>query len=185
MRFLKRIAYVLSLVLICSFTYFIFPEKSYACECMKASPEERLQKTDVVFEGKVLEVQKKDGKMEILFEVKRIWKGTSSSQIIIYTSFSSCTFPFGEEGEYLVFAFNRGEGKLETSMCSGTKRLDEAGADKVALSQIAKESVPTKKVNLKNDMVSGFSWWQVVTLSIGLLLIVALAIIIVRRTRKK
>jgi len=182
---LKRIAYVLSLVLICSFTYFIFPEKSYACECMKASPEERLQKTDVVFEGKVLEVQKKDGKMEILFEVKRIWKGTSSSQIIIYTSFSSCTFPFGEEGEYLVFAFNRGEGKLETSMCSGTKRLDEAGADKVALSQIAKESVPTKKVNLKNDMVSGFSWWQVVTLSIGLLLIVALAIIIVRRTRKK
>ncbi|HFJ9441729.1 MULTISPECIES: cobalamin biosynthesis protein CbiN [Bacillus] len=182
---MKRIAYVLSLVLICSFTYFIFPEKSYACECMKASPEERLQKTDVVFEGKVLEVQKKDGKMEILFEVKRIWKGTSSSQIIIYTSFSSCTFPFGEEGEYLVFAFNRGEGKLETSMCSGTKRLDEAGADKVALSQIAKESVPTKKVNLKNDMVSGFSWWQVVTLSIGLLLIVALAIIIVRRTRKK
>ena len=182
---MKRIAYVLSLVLICSFTYFIFPEKSYACECMKASPEERLQKTDVVFEGKVLEVQKKDAKMEILFEVKRIWKGTSSSQIIIYASFSSCTFPFGEEGEYLVFAFNRGEGKLETSMCSGTKRLDEAGADKVALSQIAKESVPTKKVNLKNDMVSGFSWWQVVTLSIGLLLIVALAIIIVRRTRKK
>ncbi|PEW76744.1 cobalamin biosynthesis protein CbiN [Bacillus cereus] len=185
MRFLKRIVYVLSLVLICSFTYFIFPEKSYACECMKASPEERLQKTDVVFEGKVLEVQKKDGKMEILFEVKRVWKGTSSSQIIIYTSFSSCTFPFGEGGEYLVFAFNRGEGKLETSMCSGTKRLDEAGADKVVLSQIAKESVPTKKVDLKDDMLNGFSWWQVVTLSVGLLLIVVLVIFIVRRTRKK
>ncbi|MGG0299984.1 cobalamin biosynthesis protein CbiN [Bacillus albus] len=182
---MKRIVYVLSLVFICSFTYFILPEKSYACECMKASPEERLQKTDVVFEGKVLAVQEKDGKMEILFEVKKIWKGTSSSQIIIYTSFSSCTFSFGEGGEYLVFAFNRGEGKLETSMCSGTKRLDEAGADKVALSQIAKESVPTKKVNLKDNTVSGFSWWQVVTLSIGLLLIIAVVIFIVRRMRKK
>ncbi|PFL71174.1 cobalamin biosynthesis protein CbiN [Bacillus cereus] len=185
MRFLKRIVYVLSFVLICSFTFFILPERSYACECMKASPEERLQKTDVVFEGKVLEVQEKDGKMEILFEVKKIWKGTSSSQIIIYTSFSSCTFPFGEGGEYLVFAFNRGEGKLETSMCNGTKRLDEAEMDKVALSQIAKESVPTKKVDLKDDMLNGLSWWQVVTLSTGLLLIVAVVIFIVRRMRKK
>ena len=60
-------------------------------------------KNDVVFEGKVLEVQKKDGKMETLFEVKKIWKGTSSSQVIVYTSFSSCTFRFAEGGEYLVF----------------------------------------------------------------------------------
>ncbi|KAB2452400.1 cobalamin biosynthesis protein CbiN [Bacillus sp. CH126_4D] len=119
------------------------------------------------------------------FEVKRIWKGTSSSQVIVYTSFSSCTFCFAEGGEYLVFSSYRGEERLETSMCSGTKRLDEAEMDKVALSQIAKESVPTKKVDLKGDMVNGFSWWQVVTLSIGLLLIVALVIFIVRRTRKK
>ncbi|KZD68927.1 CbiN domain protein [Bacillus cereus] len=152
---------------------------------MKASPEERLQNNDVVFEGKVLEVQEKGGKMKTLFEVKRIWKGTSSSQIIIYTSFSSCTFPFSEGGEYLVFSSYRGEEKLETSMCSGTKRLDEAGADKVALSQIAKESVPTKKVDLKGGMLNGLSWWQVVTLSVGLLLIAVLVIFSVRRTRKK
>lgn len=96
------------------------------------------------------------------FEVKKIWKGTNSSQVIIYTSFNSCTFPFAEGGEYLVFSSYRGEEKLETSMCSGTKKVD-----------------------LKGDMVNGFSWWQVVTLSIGLLLIVALVIFIVRRTRKK
>ncbi|OSY01845.1 hypothetical protein BTJ45_00908 [Bacillus mycoides] len=107
---MKRIVYVLSLVLICSFTYFILPEKSYACDCTKASPEERLQHNDVVFEGKVLEVQEKDGKIKTLFEVKKIWKGTSSSQVIIYTSFSSCTFRFAEGGEYLVFSSYRGEG---------------------------------------------------------------------------
>ncbi|HFJ9315699.1 MULTISPECIES: cobalamin biosynthesis protein CbiN [Bacillus] len=182
---MKRIGYVLSLVLICSLTYFILPEKSYACECVKASPEERLQNNDVVFEGKVLEVQEKDGKMKTLFEVKKIWKGTSSSQVIVYTSFSSCTFPFSEGGEYLVFSSYRGEENLETSMCSGTKRLDEAGADKVALSQIAKESVPTKKVDLKGGMLNGLSWRQVVTLSVGLLLIVVLVVFSVRRTRKK
>ena len=100
---MKRIVYVLSLVLICSLTYFILPEKSYACECVKASSEEKLQNNDVVFEGKVLEVQEKDGKMKTLFEVKRIWKGTSSSQVIVYTSFSSCTFPFSEGRVHSLF----------------------------------------------------------------------------------
>lgn len=47
--------------------------------------------------------------MKTLFEVKKIWKGTSSSQIIIYTSFGSCTFRFAEGGEYLVFSSYRGE----------------------------------------------------------------------------
>ncbi|HDR7912484.1 TPA: cobalamin biosynthesis protein CbiN [Bacillus wiedmannii] len=182
---MKRIVYVLSLVLICNFIYFILPEKSYACECMKASPEETLQNNDVVFEGKVLEVQEKDGKMETLFEVKKIWKGTSSSQVIIYTSFNSCTFRFAEGGEYLVFSSYRGEGKLETSMCSGTQRLDEAGLKRNALSYIAKESAPTKKVDLKGEMVNGLSWWQVAVISIGVLLIIAVVIFIVRRTRKK
>ncbi|MBG9539605.1 cobalamin biosynthesis protein CbiN [Bacillus thuringiensis] len=182
---MKRILYIFPVVIICSFILIVLPEKSYACECMKVSTEERLQKTNVVFEGKVLEVQEKGGKMEILFEVKKIWKGTSSSQVIIYTSFSSCTFPFAEGGEYLVFSSYRGEGQLETSMCSGTKRLDEAGADKVALSQIAKGSVPTKKVDLKGEMVSGFSWWQIAIISIGLLLIIAVVIFIMRKMRKK
>ncbi|EJV61187.1 cobalt transporter CbiN [Bacillus mycoides] len=143
------------------------------------------KKTDVVFEGKVLEVQEKDGGgIKTLFEVKKIWKGTSSSQIIIYTSVSSCGFPFAEGGEYLVFSSYRGEGKLETSICSGTKRLDEAEAKKKALAQIAKESVPTKKVDLKDEMVSGLSWWQVTIISIGVLLIIVV-IFIVRRNRKK
>ncbi|MEC5236588.1 cobalamin biosynthesis protein CbiN [Bacillus mycoides] len=190
---MKRIVYVLSLVLICSFTYFILPEKSYACDCTKASPEERLQQNDVVFEGKVLEVQEKDGRMKTLFEVKKIWKGTSSSQIIIYTSSSSsssssssCAFRFAEGGEYRVFSSHRGEVKLlETSSCSGTKRLDEAEIEKMALRHIAKESVPKKKVDLKDEMVSGLSWWQVTIISIGVLLLIAVVIFIVRRTRKK
>ncbi|WP_439875717.1 cobalamin biosynthesis protein CbiN [Bacillus mycoides] len=183
---MKRIVYLLSLVLICSFTFFILSEKSYACDCSNVSPEDAFQKTDVVFEGKVLEVQEKDGGgIKTLFEVKKIWKGTSSSQIIIYTSVSSCGFPFAEGGEYLVFSSYRGEGKLETSICSGTKRLDEAEAKKKALAQIAKESVPTKKVDLKDEMVSGLSWWQVTIISIGLLLIIAVVIFIVRRKRKK
>ncbi|MBJ7993248.1 cobalamin biosynthesis protein CbiN [Bacillus mycoides] len=183
---MKRIVYLLSFVLICSFTFFISSEKSYACDCINVSPEDAFQKNDVVFEGKVLEVQEKDeGGIKTLFEVKKIWKGTSSSQIIIYTSVSSCAFRFAEGGEYLVFSSYRGEEKLETSICSGTQRLDEAELKRNALSHIAKEYVPTKKVNLKGDMVNGFRWGQLVIISIGVLLIIAVVIFIVRRTRKK
>ncbi|MES5954488.1 cobalamin biosynthesis protein CbiN [Bacillus fungorum] len=177
---MKRIVYLLFLVLICSF---IFSDNSYACDCTKVSTEDAFRKNDVVFEGKVLAVQEKDGGMKTLFEVKKVWKGTSSSQIIVYTSFSSCTVPFAEGGEYLVFSSYRGEEKLETSMCSGTKRLDEV--ERNTLSHIAKEAVPTKKVDLKDEMVRGFSWWQVVIISVGFLLIIAVIILIVRKTRKK
>lgn len=183
---MKRIVYLLSLVLICSFTFFILPEKSYACDCMKKSPEDAFQKNDVVFEGKVIEIGRKEGVgTEVLFEVKNIWKGTSSSQIIVYTNGGDCAFHFIDGGEYLVFSSQRGsEKQLYTHSCSRTKRLDEAGADKVALSQFAKESVPTKKVNLKGDMVNGFRWGQLVIISIGVLLIIVV-IFIVRRIRKK
>lgn len=85
-----------------------------------------------------------------------------------------------------MFTSHRGEVKLlETSSCSGTKRLDEAEIEKMALRHIAKESVPTKKVDLKDEMVSGLSWWQVTIISIGVLLLIAVVIFIVRRTRNK
>lgn len=168
-------------VIICSFILIIFPEKSYACDCIKVSTEAAFQKNDVVFEGKVIEVG-----TEVLFEVKKIWKGTTSSQIIVYTKGGDCMFRFVEGGGYLVFSTQRGsEKQLHTNSCSGTKRLDEAGADKAALSQIAKESVPTKKVDLKGEMVSGLNWRQVAIISIGLLLMIVFVIFIVRKTRKK
>lgn len=161
-------------VIICSFILIIFPEKSYACDCIKVSTEAAFQKNDVVFEGKVIEVgRKEEVGTEVLFEVKKIWKGTTSSQIIVYTKGGDCMFRFVEGGGYLVFSTQRGsEKQLHTNSCSGTKRLDEAGADKAALSQIAKESVPTKKVDLKGEMVSGLNWRQVVIISIGLLLMI-------------
>ncbi|HDX9653904.1 cobalamin biosynthesis protein CbiN [Bacillus wiedmannii] len=184
---MKRILYILPVVIICSFILIIFPGKSYACDCINVLAEDAFQKNDVVFEGKVIGVGRKEGvEIEVLFEVKKIWKGTTSSQLIVYTNGGDCVFHFVEGGEYLVYSSQRGsEKQLHTHSCSGTKRLDEAGAEKVALSQIAKESIPTKKVDLKGKMVSGFSWWQVVTLSIGLLLIVAFVIFSVRRMRKK
>lgn len=181
---MKRILRMLPFVIICSFIFIIFPEKSYACDCINVSAEEGFQKNDVVFEGQVIEVGRKEGGgIEVLFEVKKIWKGTNSSQIIVYTNGGDCVFHFVEGGEYLIYSSQRGsEKQLHTNSCSGTKRLDEAGADKVALRQIAKESVPTKKVDLKGEMVSGFSWWQVAIISIYLLLII---VFVVRRTRKK
>ncbi len=157
---MNRILHMFPVVIICSFILIIFPEKSYACDCINVSAEDAFKKNDVVFEGKVIEVGRKEGiGIEVLFEVKKIWKGTTSSQIIVYTNGGDCVFHFVEGGEYLVFSSQRGsEKQLHTHSCSRTKRLDEAGVDKVALSQIAKEFAPTKKMDLKGEMVSGFSW---------------------------
>ncbi|HDR6311242.1 TPA: cobalamin biosynthesis protein CbiN [Bacillus cereus] len=183
---MKRILYIFPVVIICSCILIVFPEKSYACDCINVSAEDAFQKNDVVFKGRVIEIGRKESVgIEVLFEVKGIWKGTTSSQIIVYTNGGDCVFHFVEGGEYLVYSSQRGpEKQLNTHSCSGTKRLDEAGADEVALSQIAKESIPTKKVDLKGDMVSGFSWWQVAILTIGLLLIVAVVIFIVKERAK-
>ncbi|MDA1777081.1 cobalamin biosynthesis protein CbiN [Bacillus cereus group sp. BY9-3LC] len=184
---MKTILRMLPVVIICSFILIIFSEKSYACDCINVSAEEALQKNDVVFEGKVIEVGRKEGgEIEVLFEVKKIWKGTNFTQIIVYTDGGDCVFHFVEGGEYLVYSSQRGsEKQLHTNSCSRTKRLDEAEIERNTLSHIAKGVAPTKKVDLKGEMVSGFSRWQVVTLSVGLLLIVALVIFIVRKTRKK
>ncbi|MDA1806055.1 cobalamin biosynthesis protein CbiN [Bacillus cereus group sp. BY32LC] len=184
---MKTILRMLPVVIICSFILIIFSEKSYACDCINVSEEEALQKNDVVFEGKVIEVgRKEEGEIEVLFEVKKIWKGTNFTQIIVYTDGGDCVFHFVEGGEYLVYSSQRGsEKQLHTNSCSRTKRLDEAEIERNTLSHIAKGVAPTKKVDLKGEMVSGFSRWQVVTLSVGLLLIVALVIFIVRKTRKK
>ncbi|UYY95624.1 cobalamin biosynthesis protein CbiN [Bacillus cereus] len=169
---MKRISHMFPVVIICSFILIIFPEKSYACDCIKVSTEDAFPKNDVVFEGKVIEIgRKEEVGTEVLFEVKKIWKGTTSSQIILYTNGGDCMFRFVEGGEYLVFSTQRGsEKQLHTNSCSGTKRLDEAGADKAAL---------------KGEMVSGLNWRQVVIISIGLLLMIVFFIFVVRKTRKK
>ena len=62
-----------------------------------------------MFEGKVIGVGRKEGVgIEVLFEVKEIWKGATSSQIIIYTNGGDCVFHFVEGGEYLVYSSQRG-----------------------------------------------------------------------------
>ena len=105
---LKRILRMLPFVIICSFIFIIFPEKSYACDCINVSAEEAFQ-NDVVFEGQVIEVGRKEGGgIEVLFEVKKIWKGTNSSQIIVYTNGGDCVFHFVEGGEYLIYSSQRG-----------------------------------------------------------------------------
>ena len=41
---LERILRMLPFVIICSFIFIIFPEKSYACDCINVSAEEAFQK---------------------------------------------------------------------------------------------------------------------------------------------
>ncbi len=108
---MKTILRMLPVVITCSFILIIFSEKSYACDCINVSAEEALQKNDVVFEGKVIEIgRKEEGEIEVLFEVKKIWKGTNFTQIIVYTDGGDCVFHF-VEGRVLSIFFSKRTGK--------------------------------------------------------------------------
>ncbi|PFJ09661.1 cobalamin biosynthesis protein CbiN [Bacillus cereus] len=180
---MKRITYLFCFI----FILLHGSEKSYACDCINISSEEAFRKNDVVFEGKVLEVQNDSSAgAAVLFEIKKIWKGTSSSQIIIYTGGGSCAFPFTEGGEYIVFSSrSEGEKQLHTSSCSGTKRLDEAGDEKVSLNHIAKATIPTKKENLIEDMPNHFHVIHIAIFLIGTVFVIGVFILFMRKVRKK
>lgn len=119
-------------------------EEAHACKCAKATPEERLEKSDAVFAG-VLEEANEDEEPtsqpsggrplggSFTFEVEALWKGVSEERIVVYDSRSPCAVSSLREGErYLVFANCGGRGEdapLGTSICSGTVPLESPNAE--------------------------------------------------------
>jgi hypothetical protein len=112
-----------------------------ACSCdlpLGKSEKERVKKakvtSDAIFVGKLVrlvEPKKDDGSFtgEVIaeFEVKRAWKGITSSRVTIYTTNICCIcgYEFSEGATYIVFAY--GKEKLSTSRCMRTTPIAEEG----------------------------------------------------------
>ena len=59
--------------------FLLFFQRNLMLVIVLTYQQKRLFKNDVVFEGQVIEVGRKEGGgIEVLFEVKKIWKGTNS-----------------------------------------------------------------------------------------------------------
>jgi hypothetical protein len=124
------------------------------CMCLEAkTPNEELQRVDVVFAGRVVAANQKvwrinyieferrppflhlteDWDRRTAFEVTTVWKGDifAKTSIIHSLSGSYCGYAFDQGEEYIVYAYWV-EGELHTSRCARNKKLSDASEDLAA-----------------------------------------------------
>ena len=130
---------------------------AYACTCLTPpSPSRGAEAVDVVFVGKVAEVEhiEADGwlygawksmlgaehmyefeTLRVSMDVGTAIKGTDKSQLILETAATTelCGVLFQEGEEYLVYAFNGAGETVTTDMCTRTATSKKAASDIKAL----------------------------------------------------
>lgn len=124
-----------TLITSCLFLLLIvsFPNNAEACDCdIPKSAREGLEQSDAVFTGKVKSIKKTkiDGEAfnEAWIEVGEIWKGIKESQIVVYTSWSSCQFEFQEGEDYLLYSYQV-SGNYYVTNCGRSNKLSGATMD--------------------------------------------------------
>jgi hypothetical protein len=160
-----------------SFMTIFIPSTVYACSCaLTPTVEAQFIRSEAVFAGRVVEVKEQrnlNGSMTkaALFEVSRIWKGGSESQIIIHTGSGGgdCGYHFEEGKEYLVYAHPSNmygdKELLVTIICDRTNALAGVQED---LAILGEGKVPTVQVNLEDelDRMHPYVWVTVIVIAI-------------------
>ena len=134
----KFFIFLFSLVLTLSLGSF---ERVSACSCSGRSICEAFGDSKAVFIGKVIEGNSpermsdafglKTNEIKFVFNVQESFLGAEPyKQISVYTGlgFGDCGFPFQSGEIYLVYAY-KSEGKLRTSICSGSSHISKVDAE--------------------------------------------------------
>ncbi|WP_145408202.1 hypothetical protein [Paenibacillus xylanexedens] len=189
---MKRISFLTILIVLVTLGFTVYPgEKAYACSCVGNTALERLESENysAVFEGTVIE---KGSRSQLgfgeyrkyTFEAVRAWKGVNGQKVTIHSldqGSSSCGFQFTKGETYLVFASSDEKDQtLKTTLCSGNKLISQADEDVQLLG--AGEWVTEDD---SGSTESSPNYIFPLTLgSIGLFLVIVVAIIYVRRRQK-
>jgi hypothetical protein len=108
----------------------LFVRNVSACTCGDATVAEYRTSAKAVFLGEVVSKRKSDAVekngVEVTLKVERVWKGSISEEVLVYTGATDdlypfvnlCATPFRTGERYIVFAY--GEEKLATDMCAGS-----------------------------------------------------------------
>jgi hypothetical protein len=147
---MKKTLYILSPVLYLLLT----PAVVHACGCFQLNPNQTAaqavnkarKSAQAIFSGKVVEVVQKARAssgyyLVVRFEVEKSWKEAEAHEITLTSILTDCTYPFEVGESYLVYAHDSGRGVLDTSVCSRTRRLKEAGED---LKILGRGTIPKK-----------------------------------------
>ena len=99
--------------------------KALACSCIRGTPAQYFNDADVVFVGKVLDIEQGWGnEFEVKFEIMERQKMTGSDKVIVVrtaVSSSACGYSFQPDVIYVVYAIGDNE-KFYTDLCSGNHK---------------------------------------------------------------
>jgi len=137
--------------------------EAYACSCVGGDAKAKLERSNLVFLGKVIEigdVNKDSSKMperRYVFEVEKSWKGAPDHQVTLYSydgAEASCGYKFDLNQTYLVYTYQEeGSDKTpRTNLCSGNLLQTEADED---IKLLGDGVVPTSAVAKTIDPTSG------------------------------
>jgi hypothetical protein len=114
-------------------TAFFFPSSILAfCPVPVIRANGEFFKSDAVFTGKVLSVRKKSDEKYIAggwfyrVQVEEMFRGSTRSELTVYTEDTDIRFPLDPNQKYLLFAYRR-HGRLEIDGCGNSSLLSSAG----------------------------------------------------------
>lgn len=159
------------------------PRAAYACSC--APPRPPLEARDgsvAVFAGTVSAIvpaTPDGGSLLVTFDLQQTWKGPEGPQLTIATPEGSaaCGYEFTQGEQYLVYAVAQG-GQIQTSLCSRTAPLADAGEDLAALgpgTAVASAGGPVSTEEM------GIPWFPLVMGGIGVAIVLVVGIGWLRR----
>lgn len=104
---------------------------AFACSCIFGeTDEQRLERSDLVFTGKVLSIEEKlfDRAYKVRLEVFDIEKGTAAEIVEVETAMDSaaCGYNFAQGNTYRVFVIQDEDGRYLTGLCSGNELVEES-----------------------------------------------------------
>lgn len=145
-----------------------------ACDCQYQPAPESFETVDIVFIGKVIQIDKSDPpmnaafevKMNVTFEVENILKGVPSDRFVIASYVTDCDYPFWQDGTFMVYANNFRE-QLIVGSCSGTMpitsntqpNLEKLRADLAGVTQTKNHSMITTLVGWIGLVFSSMAFW--------------------------
>jgi hypothetical protein len=186
---MKRFVSVLLLLSIVTAGLIAFPNsKVYACSCVSGDAKEKLERSKVVFIGKVKDKggtkKFQHGRLrEYTFEVDRAWKGVNDKQITIYSydgSSASCGFEFIKNQTYLVYSYQGSDNLIETNLCSGNLLLSQADDElkQLGTGTIIEQNLDTVTIKERNS-------FNLILFSGATLFIVIVVLLIWRNKRRR
>jgi len=178
-----------AVLMVVTFLAFFPAGKAYACSCANGTAKEKLERSESVFVGKVVQkgwlTKKIDGfkSRQYTFKVEKAWKGVDKKRISVYSldgASDSCGYAFKQSESYLVYA-SETDGRLLTSLCSGNVPISAAASE---VEQLGEATAKLKEVNEESLLQVRYPAWIVNSLGVAVLILIVVLILKWRRTNR-